>query len=186
MVATKSQRPLELKPRSQRYECQVAQDSHNSKEAKCLLHTKSSSQNTVPQRFGITFHSEYLLGAEVHAQGRTPSHFNVRFCISLSHPFSFPQISLYAILHQAGRVFLQYSRNPWTLNGIFFDPEIFLPSPKDYLFFTSSMLYPVYNLCPLNTLESKHSTCLCIGSFYSHHWRNPQETLEQELNFLIK
>lgn len=151
MVATKSQRPLELKLRSQRYECQVAQDSHNSKEAKRLLHTKSSSQNTVPQRFGITFHSEYLLGAEVHAQGRTPSHFNVRFCISLSHPFSFPQISLYAILHQAGRVFLQYSRNPWTLNGIFFDPEIFLLSPKDYLFF----LPP---LCSILSTTSAHLT----------------------------
>lgn len=161
MVATRSQRPLEIEPRSQRCECQVAQDSHNSKEAKRLLHTKSSSQNIAPQRFGITFPTEYLLGAGVHAQGRTPSHFNVRFCISLSHRFSLPKTSLYVILHQAGRVILQHSGNPWTLNGIVFDSEIFLLSPKDCL------------LPPLCSIQSATFAHLHSGKQTFHlfvHW----------------
>lgn len=128
-----------------------------------------------PQRYGNSL-SHWIAGdLSPQSRQRTLS----LLCENLywSHLFS-----LYVILHQTGRIVLQHYGN-LCLNRIFLDTETIPPGSRGAVF-TCSVALP----CP--------QTFYSLGRQAVHpfvHWiivfpllRNPQETLEQELNHLTK
>lgn len=139
---------------------------------------KSPSESSLQQRFGTICPTRYW-GAWARSQGRTPSHFNLTFCISLSHPFSLQKTSHHALCTKQAGLLFKTMKIPGLWVEYFLTQKSCLLSPRAVF-----LPPPGSDLCPRTIWESEHSTCLCIGSFC--HWRNPQETLEQELNFLIK